>query len=408
MTGIYGTLPLRPSPLSPPPGTAAHPSRLAAAGPAHSLSWSPLGVRTSTRLLNRDRLLPPVIAGLVMWGIAAGRVVAAAVGAGDPLALATILLLPPLIYWLALLPVILWLGLKFSLRRGVLLRSVSVHAAAAAGASALYAEIMVRVMDGWLPQPVPSWTGSVADWGVRFQFGLLAYSFILSWGYVHQYFAALREREVTLTKLETELAQAQLRALKAQLQPHFLFNTLHAITVLIRHDTEAAGRMVMQLSDLLRMTLLDSERQEVTLEHELRFLRLYLEIEQTRFRDRLEVRWDIAPGLESAAVPTLLLQPLVENAVRHGVAPRASEGRVIIAARRDDGRLALCVADNGPGCRDGDVTAGPGIGLPSTRARLDALYGAAHRFHLAANPGGGTSVTVEIPYRRLEEAGDRG
>ncbi len=363
---------------------------------------------TPVRLLTRDRLLPPVIAGLVLWGIAAGRAVASGVGQDDWLALSAILLLPPLAYWFTLLPTILWLGLRFPLRRRDLLRSLPVHAGAAAMASALYAEILVRVMGSWLPEPVPSWIGSVADWGVRFQFGLFTYSFILSWGYVHEYFAAMREREVAMTKLETELAQAQLRALKAQLQPHFLFNTLHAITVLIRHDTEAAGRMVMQLSDLLRMTLMDSERQEATLEQELRFLRLYLQIEQTRFRDRLEVRWDIAPGLEGAAVPTLLLQPLVENAIKHGVGARAASGTVEIAASRGDGMLTLRVADNGPGCRDGDVTAGPGIGIPSTRGRLEALYGPAHRFTLERNATGGTSVTVGIPYRRLEEATNSG
>jgi two-component system, LytTR family, sensor kinase len=356
------------------------------------------------RLLTRDRLLPPILAGLVMWGIAAGRVVAEAAAHGDSPGLVAALLLPPLLYWLFLLPAVLWLGIRFPLRRGALLRSVPVHVGSAALAAALYAELMVRVMGSLVGDGAPAWAGSVADWPVRFQFGLLAYSFILSWGYVHEYFTALREREVAVTRLEAELAQAQLRALKAQLQPHFLFNTLHAITVLIRHDTVAAGRMVMQLSDMLRMTLMDSERQETTLERELRFLRLYLEIEQTRFRDRLEVRWDIAPGLETAAVPTLLLQPLVENALRHGLGARAMPGRVEIAARRDDGMLTLRIVDDGVGLRADGGTAGPGIGIPSTRARLAGLYGAAHRFALEERDGGGVSVTVSIPYRRLEES----
>ena len=340
-----------------------------------------------------------------MWAIAAARTTAMVAGQDGSLALVAVLLVPPLVYWLALLPVVLWLGLRFPLRREALLRSVLVHAAAAALAAALYAEILVRLMAGLLPDP-PEWLGTVSDWGVRFQFGLLGYGFILSWGYVHEYFAAMRQREVALTKLETELARAQLRALKAQLQPHFLFNTLHAITVLIRHDTEAAGRMIMQLSDLLRMTLMDSDRQEATLEQELRFLRLYLEIEQTRFRDRLEVRWDIAPGLEGAAVPTLLLQPLVENAVKHGVAARAAGGRVVVGVSREDGMLTLRVSDNGPGLRGGDPD-GPGIGIPSARERLERLYGGEHRFALGRSEEGGLSVTVGIPYRRLEE-GARG
>jgi two-component system, LytTR family, sensor kinase len=358
--------------------------------------------RPPVRPLTRDRLLPPVIAGLVMWGIAAGRTVANVVNQGDSLALAAMVLLPPLVYWIALMPGILWLGLRFPLRRGTLARSVPVHVGAAVAAAALYAEVLVRLMHAWLPDP-PVYFGSVAEWGIRFQFGLLAYSFILCWGYVHEYFTALREREVALTRLETELAQAQLRALKAQLQPHFLFNTLHAITVLIRHDTEAAGRMVMRLADLLRMTLLDSDRQEATLEQELKFLRLYLEIEETRFRDRLQVRWEIAPGLEDAAVPTLLFQPLVENALKHAVATRAAGGRVVIGASRTDELLILRVADNGPGLRSGDLTSGAGIGIPSARARLERLYGPHHRFSLDPNDDGGLSVTVRIPYRKLEE-----
>jgi two-component system, LytTR family, sensor kinase len=387
-------------PSGPPFAPAGLLRRALGIGFAESLPGAP----TPVPLFTRDRLLPPILAGLVIWGIAAGRTVASALAHGDPLALAAMLLLPPLLYWLALLPVILWLGLRVPVRRGSWLRSIPAHAAAATVVSALYAEVLVRLMSRWLPDPIPPWAGNAADWGIRFQFGLLSYGFILSWGYVHEYFTALREREVAMTKLETELAQAQLRVLKAQLQPHFLFNTLHAITVLIRHDPEAAGRMVVQLSDLLRMALLDSERPEVTLDQELRFLRLYLEIEQTRFRDRLEVRWDIAPALEDAAVPTLLLQPLVENALKHGVGTRAAGGRVVIAASTSDGMLTLRVADNGPGFRNGEIYAGAGIGIPSTRGRLEALYGAAHRFDLERNHEGGTSVTVGIPYRRLEAA----
>ena len=360
------------------------------------------GDRTPIRLLTRDRLLPPIVAGLVMWGIAAGRLVGEAAAHRGSLGVVAALLLPPLLYWLLLLPGVLWLGVRFPLRRGALLLALPVHVAAAALSAALYAGLMVRLMDVLVGSAAP-WAGSVADWSVRFQFGLLAYSFILSWGYVHEYFTALREREVAVTRLQAELAQAQLRALKAQLQPHFLFNTLHAVTVLIRHDAEAAGRMVVQLSDMLRMTLMDSERQETTLERELRFLRLYLEIERTRFRDRLEVRWDVAPGLDQAAVPTLLLQPLVENALRHGLGPRATPGRVEIAARRDEDTLTLRVTDDGVGLGGNGDSSGTGIGIPSTRARLAGLYGSRHSFTLEEREAGGVRVTVRIPYRHLEE-----
>jgi two-component system LytT family sensor kinase len=340
-----------------------------------------------------------------MWGIAAGRLISEAVANGDSLKLVGALLIPPLLYWLLLLPVVLWFGIRFPLRRGLLRRSLPVHVGAAALLAAGYAELMVRVMGALIGSGAPAWAGSVADWSVRFQFGLLAYSFILSWGYVHEYFTALRAREVAVSRLEAELAQAQLRALKAQLQPHFLFNTLHAITVLIRHDSEAAGRMVMHLSDMLRMTLMDSERQETTLERELRLLRLYLEIEQTRFRDRLRVCWDIAPGLEHAAVPNLLLQPLVENALRHGLGSRGTPGTVEIGALRDDELLTLRIVDDGVGLDGGGNTSGAGIGISSTRARLAALYGTRHRFQLEDREGGGVTVTVSIPWRLLEETG---
>jgi len=357
--------------------------------------------------LTRDRLLPPLVAGLVIWAIALARAVVTAIAAGESPLLAGLLTVPPAIFWMVLVPVILRLGTLLPLRRGVFLRSILLHAIAAALFAGLYAELMIRLFTAWPPALIAPVAEPVASWPVRFQFGLFTYSFLLSWGYVHQYFSAMRERDLALARMETQLAQAQLRALKAQLQPHFLFNTLHAITVLIRHDPEAAGRMVMRLSDLLRMTLLDGERQEVTLEHELRFLRLYLEIEQTRFRDRLRVSWDVADGLECAAVPTLLLQPLVENALKHGVGTRAGGGRVVVAAERDDGTLTLRVSDDGPGLDHAALDqARQGIGLASTRGRLERLYGPAHRFSVTNDEGGGVSVTVGIPYRTLAEAAD--
>jgi signal transduction histidine kinase len=356
--------------------------------------------------LTRDRLLPPVVAGLVIWVLAVTRGVVTALAENESVAIAVLITLPPVVYWVGLAPVILWLGIRFPLRRGGIARAILVHALAAAVIAAVYAQLMARLLPAWSPEPLAGAASLVSSWPIRFQIGLFSYSFLLSWGYVHEYFTALRQRDVALARLETELAQAQLRALKAQLQPHFLFNTLHAITVLIRHDPDAAGRMVMRLSDLLRMTLEDAERQEVTLEHELRFLRLYLEIEQTRFRDRLEVRWEVSPGLDRAAVPNFLLQPLVENALKHGVGARAGGGRVVVGASRDDGTLLLRVTDDGPGLRGGPADSGRGIGIASTRGRLERLYGDSHRFAIEENPAGGVSVTVGIPYRRLDEVRD--
>jgi two-component system, LytTR family, sensor kinase len=354
----------------------------------------------SSGALQRDRLLPPVAAGLVLWLVGVVRVlVSSAMHDGAP-AIAVLATLPPVLYWLAIAPGVLWLASELPLRRGSLVRSIGLHIIAGAAAAALYAELMVWIFSRVWTTPGLSQFGPVADWGVRFQFGLMSYGFILSWGYVHEYFTRLRERDVALARLETELAQAQLRALKAQVQPHFLFNTLHAITVLIRRDRDAAVAMVMRLSDLLRMTLVDADRPEVPLERELRFLHLYLEIEQTRFRDRLEVVWDVAPGLETAAVPPLILQPLVENALKHGVGMRGSGGRVVIGAERSNGTLRLSVRDNGPGLRGGAAPSnGTGIGLASTRSRLEQIYGGSHRFTLDNGPDGGVSAVVEIPFR---------
>jgi signal transduction histidine kinase len=349
--------------------------------------------------LSRERLLPPLAAGLVLWSVMTARLLVS----GAPLS-GVLVTLPAVLYWMALTPVILWLSTNLPFRRGSLARSIATHIVAGTAAAALYAQLLVWIFtDLWT---VTTEFGPVAEWGIRFQFGLFSYSFLLSWGYVHEYFSRLRARDVAMARLETELAQAQLRALKAQLQPHFLFNTLHAITVLIRHDAEAATRTVMRLADLLRMTLVDADRPEVPLERELRFLRLYLEIEQTRFRDRLEVIWDVAPGLELAAVPPLLLQPLVENALKHGVQARGSAGRVVIAAAANNGTLTLRVTDNGPGLGAAADTSGSGIGLASTRGRLEKIFGSAHRFTIGDVPGGGVSAVVEIPYRRLEEAQD--
>lgn len=315
-------------------------------------------------------------------------------------------LLPPVVYWIAATPAIAWLSGRLPLRRQTLPRVITTHLLLAAMAGALYAQLLSWITAaGWVPAP-DAGTGPVANWGIRFQVGLFTYVFILSWCYVHEYFTSLRARELAVARLETELARSQLRALKAQLQPHFLFNTLHAVTVLIRHDRDAAIRTVMHLSDLLRMVLLDADRQEVPLERELRFVRLYLEVEQTRFRDRLEVVWDVAPGLGRAAVPPLLLQPLVENALKHGLGARASGGSVAIAASTTNGTLTLRVTDDGPGLRAGADQTGTGIGLSSIRGRLEKLFGPRHRFALEDAPGGGVSALVEIPYRPLDAVED--
>ncbi len=222
-------------------------------------------------------------------------------------------------------------------------------------------------------------------------------------GAVHaaSYYRLFRDRELRAAQLETRLARSQLQVLRAQLQPHFLFNTLNSISALMHRDVEAADRMVTRLGDLLRLSLTHTERQEVPLRQELDFLDHYLAIQRTRFRDRLTVTVDVAPEAVDALVPSLILQPLVENAIRHGIEPRSTPGHVEVRAHLEGDRLVLEVRDDGPGIPTpaGRPGTGHGIGLTNTRARLEQLYGGAHRFTLANGGDGGLVVRLEIPHR---------
>ncbi|HKY05945.1 MAG TPA: histidine kinase, partial [Blastocatellia bacterium] len=195
--------------------------------------------------------------------------------------------------------------------------------------------------------------------------------------------------------------------LRMQLHPHFFFNTLNAISELVYRDAEAADRTITRLSELLRITL-DTGDQEVTLREELEFLRKYVELEQMLFQERLRIDMEIDPGSLDALVPNMILQPLVENAIRHGIAPRSRGGRVDVSARARDGVLSLRVRDDGLGVpKDWKIGEQSGIGLANTRARLAYLYPDRHRFEVEPTEGGGLTVSLEIPFRQVDsEAGD--
>jgi two-component system, LytTR family, sensor kinase len=185
-----------------------------------------------------------------------------------------------------------------------------------------------------------------------------------------------------------------------QLQPHFLFNTLNAIATLMHRDVEAADRMLVRLSQLLRMSLEMLGQQEVSLRRELELLTPYVEIELTRFEDRLKVDVQVPDALLEARVPSLMLQPLVENAIKHGISVRGSGGRVEVTARREGGQLVLRVRDDGPGMPEGRTTpVREGVGLNNTRERLARLYAAEHRFHAGNAGGGGFEVEITLPFR---------
>ncbi|HUR44384.1 MAG TPA: sensor histidine kinase [Candidatus Saccharimonadales bacterium] len=259
---------------------------------------------------------------------------------------------------------------------------------------------------------------------------LLAYGAITGLAHSVNFHRRLRERERLALFLESKLANARLNTLKAQLQPHFLFNSLNAIAALLRRDPRLAETTLVALSELLRLALSQSERQEGTLREELEFVQRYLEIQQTRFGDKLRVEQEIEPGALDCVVPTLVLQPLVENAIRHGIESAENGGLVRVSAFRKDGKLVLTVEDDGVGLTNGKAdSSGPeysaglsvslpaaqifktgavlargrtGIGLANLRERLHALYGVRQKLELRPRATGGTIVRVSLPVSESE------
>lgn len=226
-------------------------------------------------------------------------------------------------------------------------------------------------------------------------------------GHAISYYQRVREGERQTSQLETQLTKAHLRALKSQLQPHFLFNTLHSISALMLTDVRAADRMMTRLSDLLRMSL-ENDGQVTRLSRELEFVTGYLEIEKVRFGDRLGVALDIAPETLDAQVPHLLLQPLVENAVRHGVSKLSSNGKLRILASQDGHSLHLVIHDNGPGLGNGEAPGSKaGLGLRATRERLQTLYGSDQSLDVRNLPGGGVEVAVRMPFQLVPDNFER-
>lgn len=233
-----------------------------------------------------------------------------------------------------------------------------------------------------------------------FYLNLLVYWIIIGVKHGLDYYRKFSERELRTTELERNLAQAKLQALQMQLNPHFLFNTLHTISALMHRDVEAADRMVAKLSDLLRLALDNTDDHEVTLRQELDFLKRYLEIEQTRFRERLTVKMDISGETWEAQVPNLVLQPIVENAIRHGIEPHVKPGLIELKAHRDGANLILEVRDNGAGLpKESRHKLEGGIGVSNTRARLEQLHGPRQKLEFENAPEGGLIVRVTIPFR---------
>lgn len=337
-----------------------------------------------------------------------------ALHSGHPVAGAYVLRFAFTVHWIfaALTPFVLWVSTRFPFRRRGWPTTAAVHALA----FTLFLLIFVSLRMILVPIYDPA-TGKLSH-GFRALFPTLLlnnaydafwmYGVIVAVSELWRYYRKYRERELRASKLEAQLAQAQLKMLKMQLEPHFLFNTLHLISSLMHEDVEAADNMVARLSDLLRMSLENVNEQEVTLKREMEFLEGYLEIQQTRFRDRLKVRLSIDPRSLDALVPNMILQPLVENAVRHGIASRSGPGRVEIRSELQNGTLHLEVRDDGPGLEESrSDTPPPGLGLTNTRARLQQLYGESHRFSLRKPDQGGALATLDIPLRlKSDRAGE--
>lgn len=304
-------------------------------------------------------------------------------------------------YVFALLSVpVIYLARRFRFETGAWGRSFAVHAAASVLFSLAYMCLRALVgqwqshaafQDVFKPLLVKTW-----------HFNLLIYWVIVVVSHAFDYYRKFRERELRAAELEKRLAQAKLQALQMQLNPHFLFNTLHSISSLMHRDVEAADKMIARLSDLLRAALAGAETQEVTLRQELDLLQLYLSIEQIRFGNRLTVKLNIAPDALEARVPNLVLQPLVENAIKHGIEPRSRPGYIELKANRHGDSLDLVVSDNGAGV-GGNGAIKEGVGLSNTRARLRELYGVAHRFELLPGQAGGVRIELSIPFREKRE-----
>ena len=306
--------------------------------------------------------------------------------------------------WFLLYPCVALLTAYFPLG-GERKRSLPVHAAAALVFSPLLMGLSVA-LNRLVRGEAMSWVSLVRETiAPEYAWGVTAYVVLLSVAHAAEFRRREQARALGEVQLEAALTLARLNALRMQLEPHFLFNALNSISSLVRRDPDGAERMLARLGDFLRLTLDESMPQKVELRQELEFLERYLDIERVRFRDRLRVNLEVPPALLDARVPYLLLQPLVENAIRHGVAERSGPGHVVVRATRQEARLRLEVEDDGAGFASDVEAPGFGVGLSNIRARLEQLYGANGHLTIGARPEHGVRVTIDLPWERGAAAG---
>jgi sensor histidine kinase YesM len=329
---------------------------------------------------------------------------------GRPTSLSNALLgnMPWWYFWALATPAAFWIAQRFPLDRGRTVRFLAVHFLAMLAFAVTHAFVV-----GWLFYQtharfnVPSYLGLVRAWLVNYgMLNVLTYSAVVGAYYALRYHGRMRQSQDAAAKLELRAAQLQasmtesrLNALRMELNPHFLFNTLNAISGLVRRRERAAAvQALARLGDLLRVTLDRAATQTVPLSQEMVYLQYYLDIERIRFQDRLQIEIDVGDDVVAAAVPSLILQPLVENAVRHGIAKKPGTGWVRIEARRNGDALQLRVADSGVGFPEDLRALREGVGLGNTRARLDQLYNGRSSFVLANNEQGGATVSLTLPF----------
>ena len=349
-----------------------------------------------------------ILAVWTAWGLLLSAQVAVYVRlTGKPMPFLTALRLnmPGALVWAVFTPAAIWLGRRYPPFEGPHWpRGLAVNLVGSA--IAVFLEVLLVIVNQrWLRGPMtsdaPLLVEQLRSFVWWFPSDCWLYWAIVATDYGVAHYRRLRERELRASQLEAQLADARLQALKMQLQPHFLFNALHTIGQLIRTGQHTlAVRVLAGLGDLLRRVLDGAGTQEVPLKQELEFLRSYLDIEQIRFRERLKVVVDAEPETLDAQVPYLVLQPLVENAIRHGIAPRATVGRVLICTRHIDGSLHLTVRDDGAGLPAGLATRDSlGVGLANTSARLRQLYGDEASFDVVNAEDGGAIAHVVLPFR---------